>query len=62
MEIDLGFLKDAGIDVKTGIEYTGGQEKYISALSRFFKGYEDNAAKIQKAFDMGARLAQFNQK
>ncbi|MBO4394791.1 MAG: hypothetical protein J5819_00405 [Eubacterium sp.] len=42
MTIDLSFLSGLGVDAATGRSYTGGQEKYISALQRFFKSYEKN--------------------
>ncbi|MBO4899004.1 MAG: hypothetical protein J5509_01805 [Lachnospiraceae bacterium] len=40
--MDLSFLDEKGISTAEGIGYTGGEEKYISALQRFFKGYENN--------------------
>ncbi len=48
MEIDLGFLEDNEVDVKSGIEYTGGKEKYLSALKRYYQNYEDNREKLEK--------------
>ena len=42
MTIDLSFLPGLGVDAATGRSYTGGQEKYISALQRFFKAYDKN--------------------
>lgn len=48
MEIDLGFLEDNEVDVKSGIEYTGGKEKYLSALKRYYQNYEDNREKFEK--------------
>ncbi len=44
--MDITWLNEAGLDTKTGISYTGGQDKYISALWRFYKNYEKNRAKI----------------
>ena len=47
MAYDLSWLEEAGLDVKTGIDYTGSEEKYISAIRRFytnFKKYSDKAA------------------
>ena len=38
--MDISFLDEKGISTKGGIGYTGNQEKYISALQRYFKGYE----------------------
>ncbi len=48
MEIDLGFLEDNEVDIKSGIEYTGGKEKYLSALKRYYQNYEDNREKLEK--------------
>ncbi len=46
MGIDLSWLDTTGLDVETGIGFTGGQEKYVSALSRFYKNYEKNKTKV----------------
>lgn len=46
MEMDITWLSETGLDTKTGISYTGGQDKYISALQRFYKNYEKNRAKV----------------
>lgn len=44
--MDITWLNETGLDTETGISYTGGQDKYISALWRFYKNYEKNRAKI----------------
>lgn len=44
--MDITWLNETGLDTKTGISYTGGQDKFISALWRFYKNYEKNRAKI----------------
>lgn len=44
--MDITWLNEAGLDTKTGISYTGGQDKYISALQRFYKNYEKNRTKV----------------
>lgn len=44
--MDITWLNETGLDTKTGISYTGGQDKYISALQRFYKNYEKNRAKV----------------
>lgn len=44
--MDITWLSETGLDTKTGISYTGGQDKYISALQRFYKNYERNRAKV----------------
>ena len=46
MEYDPGWLEAEGINVKDGIGYTGGREKYISALQRYLKGYEANSSAV----------------
>ena len=46
MEMDITWLNETGLDTKTGILYTGGQDKYISALQRFYKNYEKNRGKV----------------
>ena len=44
--MDITWLSETGLDTETGISYTGGQDKYISALQRFYKNYEKNRAKV----------------
>lgn len=44
--MDITWLNETGLDTKTGISYTGGQDKYISALWRFYKNYAKNRAKV----------------
>jgi len=44
--MDITWLNEIGLDTKTGISYTGRQDKYISALQRFYKNYEKNRAKV----------------
>ena len=47
MDFNLDNISALGIDLKTGIEYTGGNDKYISALQRYFKSSENNKKKIK---------------
>lgn len=51
MESDLDWLKQTGIDVQAGMGYTGGEEKYLSALSRFYRSFEKNKTSIEDAFN-----------
>lgn len=53
MGADIGFLKQAGLDTDTGISYTGGQDKYLSAVSRFYKNYEKNRGRIEEYIAAG---------
>ena len=53
MDFDISFLGENGIDIKTGIEYTGNKEKYVSALRRFFSSYDDNRKKTEGSFAKG---------
>ena len=48
MEIDLGFLEDNEVDVKSGIEYTGGKEKYLSALKRYYQNPHIQKSSLKK--------------
>lgn len=50
MKFDLGFLRDCGVDTDLGKEYTGGQDRYVSALSRFYRSFEVNRDKVREAF------------
>ncbi|MBR5420311.1 MAG: Hpt domain-containing protein [Lachnospiraceae bacterium] len=47
--MELNWLNEKGLSVSEGIGYTGSEEKYLSALQRFFKGYEGNAKLIREA-------------
>ncbi len=53
MEIDISFLENNGIDTKAGMEYTGGKEKYLSALKRYYVNYRDNREKLEKTYAKG---------
>lgn len=46
MEFNLDEIIKLGVDPKTGMEYTGGKDKYFSALQRFYKASENNRKKI----------------
>ncbi len=50
MSVELNILKAAGLDTETGLSYTGGMDKYISAVNRFYKNYEKNRAKVEECF------------
>ncbi len=50
MGADLSFLDGSGIDIKTGLDYTGGEDKYLSALQRFYNSYEKNRTKVEDFF------------
>ena len=49
--MDITWLNETGLDMETGIAYTGGHEKYISALQRFYKNYEKNRDKVKEFLD-----------
>lgn len=51
MGTDLTWLNEAGLDTETGMSYTGGHDKYISAVQRFFKNHEKNRNKISEYLD-----------
>ncbi len=46
MDINLDFLEEKGIDTTSGMEYTGGKAKYLSALKRYYLNYEGNRNKL----------------
>ncbi len=48
MRMDLNILTEAGINVEEGLLYTNGEEKYLSALQRFYKGYKANRAAVEE--------------
>ena len=49
MEFNINRLEEYGVDPGTGIEYTGNHEKYITALKRYHKSYEENRSRVVKA-------------
>lgn len=53
MAVDLGFLDDNGISTDDGMSYTGGKDKYISALQRYFRGYEANRKAVEGFLSSG---------
>ncbi len=48
MGYDTAWLEEIGLDTKTGIDYTGSPEKYVSAVCRFYKNFEKNKSKIEE--------------
>lgn len=48
MDIELDWLETEGINVKEGMGYTGGKEKYIAALQRYLKGYDTNRKAVEE--------------
>ncbi len=41
-------LAEAGLNVSEGISYTGRDDKYLSAIQRFYRAYQSNREKIEK--------------
>ncbi len=50
MNMDITWMKEAGLDTQAGISYTGNTEKYVSAVQRFYKNYEKNRTKVEEYF------------
>ena len=50
MELDERWLTEIGIDAQTGIGYTGSEDKFVSALQRYYKNYEKNRSKVDSYF------------
>ena len=44
--MDITWLSEIGLDTKTGMDYTGGSDKYLSAIKRYRGSYEKNRIKI----------------
>ena len=53
MELDLSWLEAEEINVEEGISYTGGREKYASALQRYLKSYEKNRRAVEELLSSG---------
>ncbi len=58
MEFDFQWLEEQDFAVKDGIDYTGGKEKYIAALQRFYGYYESNKETLE-AFHAADDLSGF---
>lgn len=50
MDYDLVQLIETGLDTVAGIGFTGNEEKYISAVQRFFKNHDKNRTKVQEYY------------
>ena len=50
MEKDLTWIEEAGLDMESGMGYTGGQDKYISAIQRYYRNYEKNRKMVEEFF------------
>ena len=48
MSMDITWLNEVGLDTKTGMDYTGGSDKYLSAIKRYRGSYEKNKIKIDE--------------
>lgn len=53
MGMDLTWLSEAGLDIKTGMDFTGGEDKYLSAIRRFYSNYEKNKDKVSEFINAG---------
>ena len=47
MDMDLRWLEQKGISLKDGMSFTGSNDKYISALQRYFNGYQTNKKAVE---------------
>ena len=50
MDYDIAWLAKVGLDTKAGLDYTGNEERYMSAVQRFYNNYEKNRAKVETCF------------
>lgn len=50
MNYDISKLEAFGIDIKTGLEYTRAENKYLSALLRYYKNFEKNKTNAAEFF------------
>ena len=46
--MDITWLSEIGLDTKTGMDYTGGSDKYLSAIKRYRGSHEKNRIKISE--------------
>ncbi len=48
-DFDISSVSELGLDVETGLSFTGGRDRYLSALQRYYKSYESNREKAEAA-------------
>lgn len=48
---DFNDLRENGLDVDAALRYTGGEDKYIVGLNRFYNAYEKNSNRIKNSYD-----------
>ena len=53
MDYDFSALVKGGISVNDGLNYTGTNEKYVSALQRYFKNYDANSVSVREFLAAG---------
>lgn len=51
MTVDVNWLESVGLDINTGTTYTGGGDKYLSAVYRFYNNYNKNKINIENYLD-----------
>lgn len=51
MSRDFSVLREKGLDVDAALSYTGGGNRYVKALTRFYNGYEKNRARIENSYN-----------
>ncbi len=50
MDYNLDTLAPLGIDIDTGLDYTRAEDKYISALQRYYKAYDKNSSSAENFY------------
>ncbi|MCR4947360.1 MAG: hypothetical protein K5929_10505 [Lachnospiraceae bacterium] len=50
MDLDLTWITETGLDIESGIGYTGEKGKYLSAIRRFYTNYEKNRDKVREYY------------
>ena len=53
MEDRFQWLEEQGISVEEGLAYTGGEARYLSALQRYYRGYEANRRAVEELLSAG---------
>ena len=51
MKYDLNYLNNLGLDTSKGLEYTRSEDKYLSAVQRYYKSYNNNLSKLKELFN-----------
>ena len=51
MSYDFNVLRENGLDVDAALKFTGSDDRYVKALTRFYNGYNKNRTRIENSYN-----------